>query len=90
MSGRYFEDLAVGQPFGSGRLRVDKEQIKDSIPNHSISTKTRRCTQSSAGWRQAAGMLASSLTTIRLSFFKVASVFTRKDRVVQSLGADGT
>jgi hypothetical protein len=49
MSGRYFEDLAVGQPFGSGRLRVDKEQIKDSIPNHSISTKTRRCTQSSDG-----------------------------------------
>ena len=82
MSGRYFEDLAVGQTFGSGRLRVDKEQIKDSIQ--------RRCTQSSAGCRQAAGMLASSLTTIRLSFFKVASVFTRKDRVVQSLGADGT
>ena len=49
MSGRYFDDLAVGQPFGSGRLRVDKEQIKDSIPNHSISTKTRRCTQSSDG-----------------------------------------
>ena len=36
MSGRYFEDLAVGQPFGSGRLRVDKEQIKDfdSQPFH--------------------------------------------------------
>jgi acyl dehydratase len=25
---RYFEDLAVGQTFGSGRLVVDKEQIK--------------------------------------------------------------
>src|SRR6478736_9017586 len=28
MSGRYFEDFAVGETFGSGRLRVDKEQIK--------------------------------------------------------------
>ena len=28
MSGRYLEDFAVGQTFGSGRLRVDKEQIK--------------------------------------------------------------
>src|SRR5256885_8378555 len=28
MTGRYLEDFAVGQPFGSGRLRVDKERIK--------------------------------------------------------------
>src|SRR5512132_3217481 len=28
MSKRYLEDFAVGQTFGSGRLRVDKEQIK--------------------------------------------------------------
>ena len=28
MSERYLEDFAVGQTFGSGRLRVDKEQIK--------------------------------------------------------------
>jgi acyl dehydratase len=28
MSGRYLEDFAVGQTFGSGRLGVDKEQIK--------------------------------------------------------------
>jgi hypothetical protein len=27
MSRRYLEDFAVGQTFGSGRLRVDKEQI---------------------------------------------------------------
>ena len=27
MSGRYFEDFAVGQTFGSGRLRITKEQI---------------------------------------------------------------
>ncbi len=28
MSERYLEDFAVGQKFGSGRLRVDKERIK--------------------------------------------------------------
>jgi acyl dehydratase len=28
MSRRYLEDFAVGQTFGSGRLRVDKDQIK--------------------------------------------------------------
>jgi acyl dehydratase len=28
MSGRYFEDYAVGQTFGSGRLRISREQIK--------------------------------------------------------------
>jgi acyl dehydratase len=28
MSERYLEDFAVGQTFGSGRLRVDKERIK--------------------------------------------------------------
>src|SRR4029079_1150505 len=28
MSKRYLEDFTVGQTFGSGRLRVDKEQIK--------------------------------------------------------------
>jgi acyl dehydratase len=28
MSGRYFEDFAVGQTFGSGRLRISREQIK--------------------------------------------------------------
>jgi acyl dehydratase len=27
MSGRYLEDFAVGQTFGSGRLRIDKKQI---------------------------------------------------------------
>jgi acyl dehydratase len=29
MSRRYLEDFTVGETFGSGRLRVDKEQIKD-------------------------------------------------------------
>ena len=28
MSGRYLEDFAVGQTFGSGRLRISVEQIK--------------------------------------------------------------
>ena len=28
MSGRYFEDFAVGQTFGSGRLRISKEQVR--------------------------------------------------------------
>ena len=28
MTKRYFEDFAVGQTFGSGRVRVDKERIK--------------------------------------------------------------
>jgi hypothetical protein len=27
LSGRYLDDFAVGQMFGSGRLRIDKEQI---------------------------------------------------------------
>jgi acyl dehydratase len=27
LNGRYLEDFAVGQTFGSGRLRIDKEQI---------------------------------------------------------------
>ena len=60
MSGRYLEDFAVGQTFGSGRLRVDRSRSRLSPPNsirsHSISTKTRRRTQSLAGWRQAAGI----------------------------------
>jgi acyl dehydratase len=28
MTGRYLEDFAVGQTFGSGRLRVEKERVK--------------------------------------------------------------
>jgi hypothetical protein len=30
MTDRYLEDFAVGQTFGSGRLRIDKERIKFS------------------------------------------------------------
>ena len=64
MSGRYFEDFAVGQTFGSGRLRITKEQIKafaaefDPQPFHldevaALNTIFR-------GWRQAAGILRLS------------------------------
>ena len=28
MSGRYFEDFAVGHTFGPGRLRINKEQVR--------------------------------------------------------------
>jgi hypothetical protein len=28
MSGPFLEDFAVGQTFGSGRLRINKEQVK--------------------------------------------------------------
>ena len=63
MSGRYFEDFAVGQTFGSGRLRITKSRLRLSLPNsirsHSISTKWPRCTQFSeglvaSGWHTAA------------------------------------
>jgi len=33
MSGRYLEDFAVGQTYGSGRLRVDEERIKSFAPS---------------------------------------------------------
>lgn len=42
MTRRYLEDYAVGQVFGSGRLRVDDERIKsfaaefDQQPFHSL------------------------------------------------------
>jgi acyl dehydratase len=60
MSGRYLEDFAVGQTFGSGRLRVDKEQIKafaaefDPQPFHLDEDAARD--KSFAGWRRAAGI----------------------------------
>ena len=28
MTGRYLEDFAVGQTFGSGRLRIDRRRIE--------------------------------------------------------------
>jgi hypothetical protein len=59
MSGLYLEDFAVGQTFGSGRLRVDKERIKsfaaESIRSPSTSTKRPRAARYSVAWRRAAG-----------------------------------
>jgi hypothetical protein len=33
LSERYLEDFAVGQTFGSGRLRIDGERAGVTIPN---------------------------------------------------------
>ena len=60
MSGRYFEDFAVGQTFGSGRLRITKEQIKafaaefDPQPFHL--DEEAALDTIFQGWRQAAGI----------------------------------
>ena len=60
MSGKYLEDFAVGQVYGSGRLTVDKERIKtfaaefDPQPFHQDEEAARR--RYSAAWRQAAGI----------------------------------
>jgi acyl dehydratase len=63
ISERYLEDCAVGQTFGSGRLRVDKEQIKaftlefDPQPFH-IDEEAARDTifrgLAASGWHTAA------------------------------------
>ena len=36
----YLEDFAVGQIFGSGRLRIDKERAKGSLPSSTRSPFT--------------------------------------------------
>src|SRR4030095_11450908 len=63
MSGRYLEDFAVGQTFGSGRLRVDKEQIKafaaefDPQPFHLDENAARETIffgLAASGWHTAA------------------------------------
>lgn len=63
MTGRYLEDFAVGQTFGSGRLKIDKERIKafaaefDPQPFH-IDEETARNTVfrglAASGWHTAA------------------------------------
>jgi acyl dehydratase len=63
MSGRYLEDFAVGQMFGSGRLRIDKEQIFafaaefDPQPFHLDEAAARHSIfggLSASGWHTAA------------------------------------
>jgi acyl dehydratase len=63
MTERYLEDFAVGQTFGSGRLRVDKERIKtfaaefDPQPFH-LDEEAARATLfgglAASGWHTAA------------------------------------
>jgi hypothetical protein len=59
MTRRYLEDFAVGQTFGSGRVRVDGERIKSFAaefdPQPFISTSRPRDTRYSGVWPQAAG-----------------------------------
>ena len=63
MSGRYLEEFAVGQRFGSGRLRVDGERVKsfaaefDPQPFHLDAEAARRSIFSglaASGWHTAA------------------------------------
>jgi acyl dehydratase len=63
MTERYLEDFTVGQTFGSGRLRIDEEQIRrfasefDPQPFH-VDDKTARDTifrgLAASGWHTAA------------------------------------
>ena len=63
LSGRYLEDFAVGQTFGSGRLRIDKERIFafaaefDPQPFHLDEAAARHSIfggLSASGWHTAA------------------------------------
>ena len=63
MNERYLEDFAAGQTFGSGRLRVDKEQIKsfaaefDPQPFHLDEEAARNSVfqgLAASGWQTAA------------------------------------
>ncbi|HLQ31367.1 MAG TPA: MaoC family dehydratase [Chloroflexota bacterium] len=63
MTERYLEDVAVGQTFGSGRLRVDVQQIKafaaefDPQPSHLDEEAARNTIfrgLSASGWHTAA------------------------------------
>ena len=63
MAQRYLEDFTVGQTFGSGRLKVDTEQIKafaaefDPQPFHldeNAARETIFCGLAASGWHTAA------------------------------------
>ena len=59
MTERYLEDFAIGQAFGSGKIRIDKERAKafaaefDPQPFH-LDVR-RRAVRSSMGRLRAAG-----------------------------------
>ena len=60
MTGKYLEDFAVGQFYGSGRIKVEKERIKafaaefDPQPFHL--DETPLAARSLAAWPRAAGI----------------------------------
>ena len=63
MTDRYLEDFAVGQTFGTGRVKIDKEQIKafaaefDPQPFHTDEVAARDTmfrVLASSGWHTAA------------------------------------
>ena len=59
MTERYLEDFAIGQAFGSGKIRIDKERAKafaaefDPQPFHL--DEEAAPAPSSMGWPRAAG-----------------------------------
>ncbi len=88
MTKRYLEDFAVGQTFGSGRVRVDKERIKtfaaefDPQPFH-LDAEAARDTVfrglAASGWHTAA------LTMRLLVESEVLEVRQSKSRPSQGL-----
>ena len=59
MTERYLEDFAIGQAFGSGKIRIDKERAKafaaEFDPQPFTSMRRRRAARSSMGSPRAAG-----------------------------------
>jgi len=59
MTARYLEDFALGQTYGSGRIRIDGDRIKSfgpsSIRSPFISMRKPPVTAYFAAWRRAAG-----------------------------------
>ena len=68
MNELYLDDFHVGQKFGSGRLRVETDQLRPLRPSsiHSLSTWTKRRpkARSSADWAQAEGTRLLSLCAV--------------------------
>jgi hypothetical protein len=64
MAERYLENFAIGQTFGSGRLRIEKERIRSFAvefdPSRSISTPPQPVTRFFTVWQPVAGILQPS------------------------------